>query len=179
MKQIKKYETNLLSRYITLSILIFFFLTNIFLNTIIKIFTYLSYLFLSFFTKVRIENSILVLEKFGNFIIIKECIAPSAYILITIIFFSLPIEYKKLFKIYLNSILVFTLFNLIRILFLMWTYVSFGSSFYENFHLIFYEFLSGVIVSLIIIFFLKKEKINKIYPIISDLKYLIKNIKLK
>jgi len=111
------------------------------------------------------------------FEIAKACIALSAYILISIVFFSIPIKFKKIVKIYLKSILVFTSFNIIRILVLMSINLILGKTYFELVHLAFYQLLSGVVTALIIIYFLKKEKITEVIPVFSDLKTLFLEIR--
>ncbi|MCA9460229.1 MAG: hypothetical protein KC550_06800, partial [Nanoarchaeota archaeon] len=148
-----------------------------FLNSIIYIFNWISYYFLNFFVSTELINGDLILEGKNRFIIVKECIAPNAYILIGIIFMTLPVSFKTLRKILFKSILIFTFFNLVRILFLMWVHVIFGAYYFEKYHLVFYEGLSGIVTALIIIYYLRKEKIKKVYPVLSDVKYLLNSIR--
>ncbi|MCA9460437.1 MAG: hypothetical protein KC550_07870, partial [Nanoarchaeota archaeon] len=173
MKYENTKELNIFLRYIFLVFLIIIFLSDFFLNVIIFLFNWISYYFLNIFVSTELINGDLILDGKNKFIIVRECIAPSAYILIGIIFMTLPVAFKTLSKILLKSVLVFTLFNLIRILFLMWVHIIFGAYYFEKYHLVFYEGLSGIVTALIIIYYLRKEKIRKVYPIFSDIKYLI------
>ena len=177
MKYENTKELNIFLRYIFLVFLIIIFLSDFFLNVIIFLFNWISYYFLNIFVSTELINGDLILDGKNKFIIVRECIAPSAYILIGIIFMTLPVAFKTLSKILLKSVLVFTLFNLIRILFLMWVHIIFGAYYFEKYHLVFYEGLSGIVTALIIIYYLRKEKIRKVYPIFSDIKYLIDSIR--
>jgi len=60
----------------------------------------------------------------------------------------------------------------------MWIHVTYGLYYFEKYHIVFYQGLSGVIVALIIIYFLRKNNIKNVYPIYSDVMYLFKSIKL-
>jgi exosortase/archaeosortase family protein len=172
-------ELEIFIRYFLIFVLIIIFLSNFFNNVLIEIFTFIAYYFLLLFAKVQIIDNFLLINNTYTFIIIKECIASSAYIFIAFILLSLPIRLKKNLMILLKSVIVFTIVNLVRILFLMWIHIVYGTNVYDKFHLIFYEGVSGVLVALIIIYYLKKEKIKKIYPIVTDIKYLIKIIRKK
>ena len=174
-KQNHSKEKNIFTRYVLLFILIFFFQSELFLNSMSTLFTYLSYLFLKLFTNVElINNALYISENNYMFLIVKECIAASAYILISIIFFTIPLNLKKTSKMFLKSIILLSVFNLLRIFFLMWIHVTFGADYYERYHLLFYDALSGIVTALIIIYYLRKEKVKNVYPVITDLNYLIK-----
>lgn len=180
-KQEVKYDTefSILIRYVFILFSVYLFLSSFFLNFFMNLFSYISYLFLSLFTQVTFSGNIIKLPGNIFFIIVKECIAPNAYMLITLVFFSLPIDLKVLFKIWLKSILLFSFFNLIRILILMFIHVKFGVFWFDKVHLIFYEGLSGVVTALIIIYYLRREKIKGMYPIYTDIKYLIEKVSSK
>ncbi len=177
LKNIFQKEISIFIRYVFLLISTVIFLSAIFLNIMMSVFSYLSYLFLNLFTTATLSNNILTLPNNVLFLVVKECIAPNAYMLITLVYFSLPINLKLLIKIWLKSIILFSIFNLIRILLLMFIHVEFGVYWFEKLHLIFYEGLSGVITALIIIYYLRSEKITGVYPIYSDIKYLIEILK--
>lgn len=174
-----KQENNpkiLLTRYIIVSILILIFLSDIFTQNLSKLLTLISYYYLSIFTNVQLIDNQLIFPNGAIFLIIKECVAISAYILISIIFLTLPINPKKIYKEILNSYFVFTIFNLVRILILMTVHIKLGETAFNQIHVLFYEFISGVGVAIIVIYYLKKLKIKKMYPVISDIIYLIKEI---
>lgn len=172
---------NLLYRYSSTFILILIFQTKIFAYTIAYIFTWIAYFFLQLFSNVelQIETLTLIINSKETFLIINECIASSAYILIVIIILTLPLKYKKVMKMFFYTTIVFTICNLIRILFLMFVNIQYGVDAFNSIHLIFYKGISGVMVAIIIIYFLRKEKIKKQYPILSDMIWLIKEGKKK
>ncbi|MFW6285547.1 MAG: hypothetical protein ACOC16_00075 [Nanoarchaeota archaeon] len=163
----------ILFRYLLLIFLIFFFQTDFFNNILIVIFTFISYFLLKNVTQVELlENSLLINNEY-LFLIVEECIAPSAYIFISLIFLSIPIEMKNIFNILIRSIILFSFINFIRIFLLMLTHIYYGVILFEKLHMIFYEIVSGIILFFIIIYYLKKEKIRKKYPFISDIQRLI------
>lgn len=180
-KQKLKYETeiSIFIRYAFILLSVYFFLSEIFLNVLMTSFSYISYFFLKLITTPTISENIISLPGNVMFLVVKECIAPNAYMLITLVFFSLPIELKTLFKIWLKSVLWFSFFNLIRILLLMFIHVELGTVWFDKVHLIFYEGLSGVVTALIIIYYLRREKIKGIFPIYSDVKYLVQTLNRK
>ncbi len=170
-------ELFLFIRYFSIILLILLFQSSFFLDFFISVFTYISYWFLNIFLEVKMVDGALFLSNSNVFYVVEECIASSAYILITLVFFTLPLKPKDLSKMFLLSITWFTFFNLIRILFLMWVHITFGQYYFDKYHLVFYQGLSGVVVALIIIYYLRKNKITGLYPVISDLKFLISSIK--
>lgn len=173
----KSKEFNIFFRYIALMLFIAFFLSNMFLNFMSIFFLQVSSLFVNIFVDAKIIGGALHLANDSIFLIVEECIAPSAYILIFLIFLTLPISYKKLFRILIYTFILFSFFNLVRILFLMWVHMEFGLYYFEQYHLLFYKGLTGVVTGLLIIYFLRKDEVKRIYPIYSDIKYLIKKIK--
>jgi len=167
-----KYEVKLLIRYFLLMILILFFISNFFINILTDLFLKIVYFFFNFYKKIIIIETGFKIENNTTFLILKECIASQVYILITIVFFTLPIKLKKIFKIWSLSVIYFTILNLIRIIILIGIYLKFGIYYFEKLHILFYEGLTGVLTGLIIVYFVKKEKI-KVYPIYSDVKNII------
>ncbi len=169
-------EYELFSRYITLLFLIYFFISNFFINIISKIFTVISYYLLKLITEVKFISGEIIVGEY-KFLIVEACIAPSAYIFIAFIFLTLPIKYRENIKILSSALIVFSIINLIRIIILMYIHALYGIEMFEKFHLVFYEGVSGILTAVIIIYFLKKKHIKKTYPIISDVKLLLKSIK--
>jgi exosortase/archaeosortase family protein len=170
-------EKLLFIRYSILSILIIFFLSEYFTKPMENILTNLSYYYLTLFTNVQLINNEIILENGHIFLIIKECVAISAYILISLIFLSIPINTKKIYKSILKSYFIFTILNLLRIVILMTVFIFLGEETFDKIHVLFYEFVSGVMVSGVVIYYLKKHKIRKVYPFFSDMKFLILEIK--
>ncbi len=154
-------EKLLFSRYIILSLLILFFLSEIFYNNVANFLTYTSYLFLTIFENVTLIDGNIILENGHIFLIIKECVAISAYILISLIFLSIPIDTKKIYKSILKSYLIFTVLNYLRIIILMTVYIFLGQETFDKIHVLFYEFVSGVMVSIVVIYYLKKTQNQK------------------
>jgi len=58
-------------------------------------------------------------------------------------------------------------------------YIRYGSALFIEIHSIFYEFFSGIILGLIIFYFLKVGKVKKVYPFITDIVFLLDFLKLK
>lgn len=172
-------EKILFFRYVSLSILILFFLSEIFYNNIANLLTNVSYYFLTLFQNVQLINNEIILENGHIFLVIRECVAISAYILISLIFLSIPINTKKIYKSILKCYMIFTFLNLLRILILMIIFIFLGEEIFNKVHIIFYEFVSGIMVSIVIIYYLRKHKIRKVYPFISDVKHLVKQIHTK
>ena len=86
---------------------------------------------------------------------------------------------KKIYKAILKSYLIFTVLNFLRIIILMSVFIYLGKETFDKIHVIFYEFVSGIMVACVVIYYLKKHKIRKIYPFFSDIKHLISQIFIK
>ena len=172
-----KYELDLLSRYCSFLILIYFFLSPFFLKPITDIFYLISYYFLQLITEVQLLSGELLVGNEYRFLIIDACIAPSAYMFISFVFLMLPIQFRKNISLLLKALFMFTLINLLRILLLMWVHVQFGVDTFETFHFIFYEGISGILTAGIIIYYLRKEHKKKTYPLITDVLTLVKAIR--
>lgn len=153
------------------------FLLSYFSNFLSLIFTNLSYLFLKLFFDVNLVNNSIIFS-IHQFLIVDSCVGISAYILLTFLFFSLNINKKTLFKCWSYSIILFTIANFLRIILLMITFILFGKNFFESIHLLFFEFLTGVLVALIFLYFYKKFKIKQ-KPLIDDYIYLFSKFKKK
>ena len=160
-------------RYSLILMLTIFFLSEVFVNIVSFILIKLSYYFLKTFTDVMLINQELVFPNGAIFLIVKECIATSAYILITLIFLSIPIHPKDIYRSILKSYIVFTIFNIIRIFILMFVNIKFGEQMFNMIHLAFYEIISAIGAAVIIIYYLRKQKIRRLYPFVSDMKHLI------
>jgi exosortase/archaeosortase family protein len=138
--------------------------------------TSLSYYYLTLFTNVQLINNEIILENGHIFLIIKECVAISGYILISLIFLSIPISTQKIYKSILKSYFIFTILNFLRIIILMTVFIFLGEETFNQLHRLFYEFVSGVMVSGVVIYYLKKHQIKKVYPFYSDIRFLILEI---
>ena len=175
-------EFSILIRYTSLVLLIFIFQTDLFNRILEIVFNQIAYWFLNLFTNTILQDSILYINNQFMFLIVDECLAASAYIFIATILLTMPINLKLNFNILWKSLIVFTFVNLIRILFLMWVHLIFGETAFNNIHLIFYEAVSGILVALIIIYFLKKKQNKKTLPSFLRHKifnFIIQKIKIK
>lgn len=171
---ISKNENSYISiiiRYLLIVLLILSINFKLFISTLSKLFLYGSYFITNLFGSSYISGIYL---HFGNssFFIIKECLALNAYTLIAFLFLSIPLNLKLSSKILIKSFIILTFFNFLRIVGLMYIDVFYGNIGFEILHYIFYQGLSGIFVALIVIYYLKKEKIKHSYPMYSDLKYL-------
>ncbi len=171
-------QLNIFFRYFFLIILFLIILSTFFSSILSYIFTQISLFYLNFITPtILIQNILILKQQQFRYEIVSACLGLSAYILISIISFTLPLSIKKSLKLFFEMVLIFTFFNLIRILFFMTIHTIYGRAIFDKFHIIFYEGLTGILVAIIIIFFLYKNKIKKIYPILTDVNFLLKEIK--
>ncbi len=182
---IKKIQLNIFKRYITLFLFSLIFLLNFFTDFLIYILNKLTFILLSLFYNISIQNQIILITN-SSFEITKECVANHGYILIAILIFTFPFKFKESVLIFLKSSIYFTIFNLIRIIILILIQIIFGQYYFDLTHMIFYEFLSAIISSLIVLHQIKLNKKNLIQkpkkqertlPFFTDLNYLIKIIK--
>lgn len=176
---ISKNENSYISiiiRYLLIVLLILSINSKLFISTLSKLFLYSSYFTTNLFGSSYISGIYLYFAN-SSFFIIKECLALNAYILIAFLFLSIPLNLKLLSKTLIKSFIILTFFNFLRIIVLMYIYVFYGDIGFEILHYLFYQGLSGIFVALIVIYYLKKEEIKHLYPIYSDLKYLIGRLK--
>ncbi len=171
MKKQEKEIFNLFLRYLILLIIPLYNLYLIYL-----IFTpltlYLSYLLINLFYGATLNGDLISFNDV-TIQIIGACVAGSAYYLLLILNLSTPdIKLAKRIKMIIYSLLLFLVFNVLRILILS----SFLNSYPDLFdvtHYIFWFFLSIVFVVGIWFFQVKHYKIKKI-PVYSDVKTLTK-----
>jgi exosortase/archaeosortase family protein len=136
---------------------------------------YLSAFILNLFGNVKLFPSLdMFLYNFSAVYIVDACVAGSAYYLLFILIFSTRsiklIERAKLILIAFASLL---LLNVLRIS--LMTIIT-GTILFDSVHLIFWYFIS--ILFIIIIWFTLVKKFNiKEIPILSDVKFLIEQIK--
>ncbi len=79
-------------------------------------------------------------------------------------------------KLFVYGALLIFAFNIVRILVLVFVYVTFGKNYFDALHLVLWQVVSTIVVVLIWLFLIKKYKIKRI-PVYSDVKYLIKLMK--
>lgn len=161
-------------RYWALLLIILFFLAPIFEYLMVFIFSHVLYLvFIPFYT-VILEGAFISVGS-QIFEIAKECVAPSMYILITVVFFSVPLTLRECSILWLKSILWISIFNLVRIIVLILIALNFGVSYFDQYHFIFYELVNGVMLALVILYFHPKKR--NLFPIYTDLKVLYKKLR--
>lgn len=170
----------ILFRYLTLLSISIILTSHIFIYYLQLFYTYLTYYFFSLFSIVSLDNLVITFfQTKHSFIIIEACVGIAAYLFFLIIFMTLPLNLLKSFEITIKCFIYFTLLNLLRILFLIFIQIIFGEKIFSYLHLLFYEFLTSLLAALLIIYYLKKNNISKVYPLYSDYKYLLKNLKYK
>jgi len=109
--------------------------------------------------------------------LVEACIAGSAYYLLLILNLTTPMPFKKRIISIIFSFLGFLVINILRIFFFS-IFLTKSFSLFNLTHLLFWYFLSGVIVFLVWLAVIKIFKITNI-PVYSDILYLFKFIKLR
>lgn len=174
----KKENTKILLifiRYITILLLA---LGNLFLFYLIftPLTVYSSHFLLSLFYPSSVSGNTILLPSV-NIILIDACIAGSAYYLLLLLNFSLPMKPKTRFFSVLFSFALFFLVNVLRI-------VAFSILLINNFryfditHLFFWYFISGIIVFLVWILTTKTFKIKNI-PFYTDISFIYNQVRNK
>lgn len=127
----------------------------------------LNFLLSLFYDSSIAENSILI----GSFsiILIEACIAGSAYFLLLMLNFSLPMRLKTRIYSLIFSILVFLSVNILRIFIFSILLVN-SFKYFNLTHLIFWYIISAIIVFFIWLATIKLFKIKKI-PFYTDIKF--------
>ncbi len=138
---------------------------------------YPVYFFLKLFINVSLSGNILFFDSIPSVELVKACIAGSAYFLLLVLNFTTPMNYKKRAKALLFSFSVFLLVNILRIIIFSFLLIE-SFSLFNLTHLIFWYFLSIVIVFAIWFLTIRLFKIKEI-PVYSDLIFLYKNMKKK
>jgi exosortase/archaeosortase family protein len=132
---------------------------------------------LKIFYQVSILGDIIVIFPDTVMQIIAPCVAGSAYLLLLILNLTLPMKLKtRVYSILFSIILLFIL-NTMRILVLAVLLVN-NSQFFSFTHKLFWYVLSTVFVVGIWLFTAFLFRIKQI-PVYSDIKYLIRSIKVK
>ncbi len=169
---IENSKLNIFLRYLTLLIL------NLIINSK-PIITSITFIFTTLLSTLpnleKVSLNTVLLNSSTQFIIIRECIAPSAYILGAIILLTMPLPFKKSISLYLKFFLTFTILNFLRILFLILIYNYLSFDIYNSIHALFYHLISGIVVGIILLQLIKKENLKNQYPIITDIKTILKN----
>ncbi len=138
----------------------------------------LSYIFL-LPLRPTIQNASTFIIKGQVIEMVPACIALSAYLLLSILILSTKnLRLRKTLKLFTYGVLAILIINVIRIDLLIYMLLFMGSRLFESVHLLFWKFLSGIVVVIVWIYLTRKYNIREI-PIYSDIKYLIRKIKSK
>lgn len=174
---LNKKGSSLVIRYTLMLSVTFIFLSTTFTQIMIKIFSTLIFLIYLPFTKVEIINeNLLMFENGSSFLLIEQCIAASGYLILFIFIFAINFEFKKIALLSLKLFLIFTLFNLMRILSLIYLELLFSKEIFDFAHFIFFEVLSAFVTVLLLVILLKTQTRKEI-PFYSDITYLLSQIK--
>jgi exosortase/archaeosortase len=135
---------------------------------------YPVYFLLSLFYKTQLSGTTIFIDGF-SISLIKACIAGSAYYLLFVLNMTTPLPIKKRLGSLIFSFSAFFVINLLRILFFSLLLLS-SFSLFNLTHLIFWYFLSSIIVFMIWFANIKLFEIKAI-PVYSDLKFLYSKIR--
>lgn len=160
---------SILIRYGLISTLTLVFLNQTFIFNLQKIFTYLISVLISPFISISFNQNIIFLQNNVAVAIVRECIAPSIFILISIIVLSTPIKTAKLFQNYVFLLSIILLFNFLRILTIV-LISNYSFELAQKIHFLMFEFLNAVLIGIVLFYFLRKKEYNNKYPIITDIK---------
>ena len=175
---INSYDKEILIRYFSLILFTLLFVNDIFVDFMSFILTNLSHLILNLFFEIELINNFTLLVNNSNYFeVVRECVAPSAYLFLSTIFLTIPIKLNKLFNILIKSIILFSIFNLFRIIILIIVFIVYGQEIFDNLHLLFYQVLSGIFVGFMIVYYLRKNNIKNKFPLIEDVKYIVKRFR--
>jgi exosortase/archaeosortase family protein len=160
-------------RYITVLILA---LPNLFI--FYYLFTpltiYPSNFLISLFYSSHVQGNIILGDSFA-IQIIEACVAGSAYYLLFLLNFSVPMSIKKRVYSLLFSCLFFLFVNILRIFIFSILLIN-DFKYFNVTHLIFWHILSGVIVFLVWFFEIKLFNIKET-PFLTDINTIYKQIK--
>lgn len=149
--------------------LIALFAFSLFYTIFLPLTIYPSSFLLNLFYSSNVQgNSIIA----GNFKIelIEACIAGSAYYLLLLLNFSVPMPAKKRLLSFLFSFLAFLVVNILRILVFSLLYVN-SFKYFDITHLVFWYVVSGIIIFLVWIATIRVFSIREV-PFYTDLRYL-------
>ena len=154
---------------------VFMLFYGFYYNLLTPLTVYPSYFLIDLLYDANLINGAIFIENHViNFI--PACIAVVAYaLLFFLIIFTKDISLKKSVDMFLVGSVLILIMNILRIDLLLIILVEGGSDLFDKFHLLFWNFVSGVYVAFVWIFLVKKFKISRI-PIVSDIKELYKRI---
>lgn len=160
----------LVLRYFLLILFSTFFLSVPFVFVMERVLATLTYAVFVPFATLNLEGNFLIFSSV-TFAVVEACIAPSMYMLFTILFFSTPLKFKELFKLWGIAVVLFSVFNLLRIIFLI-SVTLVDPVYFDMFHLFFYEVLSALGFFIIGFILTKKMREEGKVPLLTDLRSL-------
>ncbi|MEK6871644.1 MAG: pacearchaeosortase [Nanoarchaeota archaeon] len=171
-KKIKQKKIVLISlRYLFLLAIVFALPILYTLLTVPTVFPVLILLKLMY-TQVEFIEPIIIIDAVTFIEIVPACIAGSAYLLLIILNFSIPLHLRKRMHVLFFSLAMFFILNVTRIILLsIWYHEKF--SFFNSVHLVLWYVLSTILVIAIWLFTIKIFSIKEI-PFYTDLMQLIK-----
>jgi len=172
----KKETKKILSIFLRYLIIVLVSMPN--LTLFYTIFSFLTiypvYFLLSLFFHTAITGNLITINTI-SIKLVEACIAGSAYFLLLLLNFSLPLETRKRIYSLLFSFAIFLAINILRI-FIFSIMLVYSFKYFDITHLIFWYVLSGILVFLVWIITIKTFKIKGI-PFYTDIKYIISKIK--
>lgn len=169
-----KKDFNIIDFFIRYLIILLTGLGNLYIIYLIltPITLYTTFILLNLFGEIHLFNNSFWFNN-NIFVLVPACIGGSAYYLLLILNLSTPdIKLSTRIKILFFSFLTLFLFNISRILLMVYIY---GNKYFEIVHLTIWYILSTILVFLLWISLVKIYNIKKI-PIYSDIKTLYKMI---
>lgn len=170
----KKSVLQLILRYL---VLLFATLGNlwIFYALFTPLTVYPVYFLIKLFFPVSFSGVTLIIDNSATIELVKACIAGSAYYLLLILNLTTPMKIKKRLSSLAFLFSSFLIINILRIFFFSLLFFQ-SFSLFNLTHLIFWYFLSSILVFLIWFVNIRIFKIKEI-PVYTDLKFLYKKIK--
>jgi hypothetical protein len=170
------FNINLMIRYSSLGLILALFAFLPVFEWISIAFSYIMYILLKLVFNVQFLGMGLYFTNYNLTInMIRECIAPSAYILFSIIFLSIPLKNLKYnFELLIKSYIIFTVINFIRIFLLILIHLTYGNYIFNQFHFYIYSILGSLICAIIVLYLYKKYNLRKKIPVYTDIITFIK-----
>lgn len=163
------------SRYILL-LLIAFFALSFFYSIFLPLTIYPTSSLLKLVYNSQVQGNMLLLGKF-KIELIKACIASSAYYLLLLLNFAVPMPLKKRVLSLAFSFSLFLAINILRIFAFSLLYIN-SFKYFNLFHLAFWYVVSGIIVFIVWFLTIKLFSVKEI-PFYTDLKFIYSKINRK
>ena len=182
MKRVKKTRERAEGRHLIYLILRYTtaLLLGLFISLFYKIFTPLTlktlYLFLSMAsTSIVLHGSIFSINGF-TVNIIPACVSGSAYYLLVVLNMLTPMGIIKRISFLISNLFLFFIFNILRILFLIYLLIVHTPiSLYNTIHKFLWIFVSTILVLSIWLLSMKLFNVDKI-PLSSDIHYILSKL---